>query len=80
MRDKRGLFTGLILAVAAAVLVLLTRSAGAQDPKTPPAVRSGDAVAAEPTGPSRVPKDHPDRVARVKMRRRGDLVTFLRVL
>jgi hypothetical protein len=43
MRDKRGLITEIILAVVAGLLLLLTHSAGAQDPRTSPAVRSGNA-------------------------------------
>ena len=56
MRDKRGLFAEVILAVVAVGLVLWARSAGAQHSKTSLAVRSGDAVADGQT-PRQVPAE-----------------------
>jgi cytochrome c peroxidase len=60
MRNKRGLFTGVILAVVAGGVVLLTRSAGAQDPKTSQTGRSGDAVVDAQT-PKQVPVERPEQ-------------------
>jgi cytochrome c peroxidase len=48
------------LAVVAGGLILLTRSAGAQDPKTSPAGQSGDAVVEAQT-PRQVPAERPEQ-------------------
>jgi cytochrome c peroxidase len=60
MRKKRGLFTGVTLALIVGGLILLTRSAGAQDPKAAPTGRSGDAIAEAQT-PRQVPADRPEQ-------------------
>ncbi len=60
LRSKRGLFTGASLALVAGGILAVTRSAGAQDPKAPPAGGSGDAIADAQT-PKQVPVERPEQ-------------------
>jgi len=57
--NRRGLFTAITLALMAGGLILLMRSAGAQDPNTSP-TRSGEAVADAQT-PKDVPVERPEQ-------------------
>jgi cytochrome c peroxidase len=60
MPNKRGLFTGIVLVLMAGGLIVLMRSAGAQDPNASPTRRSGDAIADAQT-PTEVPAERPEQ-------------------
>ncbi len=60
MRNQRELFTGVTLGLIAGGLILLTRSAKAQNPRASPAGRSGDAIVEAQT-PREVPAERPEQ-------------------